>query len=97
MLFLNNQRIIKWALMIFSTKILFIERKWRGNREATIVTNVSVAVGNTIKELFNLRNVQTINNTVDTGLFNYEDSDNKTFRFIHVSTLTESQRMLEAF
>ncbi|HEV8508762.1 MAG TPA: glycosyltransferase [Chitinophagaceae bacterium] len=61
-------------------------------RQARAVTNVSVAMGNVIKELFNLRKVYTINNTVDTSLFNNERSDNKKFTFIHVSTLTESQK-----
>jgi len=76
----------------FDKNIIYRKEMTRVYREATAVTNVSVAVGNTIKELFNLRAVQTINNTVDTTLFNYEDSDYKTFRFIHVSTLTESQK-----
>jgi glycosyltransferase involved in cell wall biosynthesis len=61
-------------------------------RGATAVTNVSVAMGNIIKELFNLRHVYTINNTADTSLFNNERLDNKKFMFIHVSTLTESQK-----
>jgi glycosyltransferase involved in cell wall biosynthesis len=61
-------------------------------RQARAVTNVSVAMGNVIKELFNLRKVYTINNTVDTSLFNNERSDNRKFTFIHVSTLTESQK-----
>jgi len=61
-------------------------------RGATAVTNVSVALGNIIKGLFNLARVYTINNTVDTSLFNKERSDNKKFTFIHVSTLTESQK-----
>jgi glycosyltransferase involved in cell wall biosynthesis len=72
--------------------IIYRKEMTRVYREATAITNVSEAVGNTIKELFNLRKVQTINNTDDTSLFNYEDSDNKAFRFIHVSTLTESQK-----
>jgi glycosyltransferase involved in cell wall biosynthesis len=45
-----------------------------------------------IKNIFHLRHVYTINNTVDTSLFNYEVSDNRKFSFIHVSTLTESQK-----
>ncbi len=76
----------------FDKNFIYRKEMARVYREATAVTNVSAAVGNTIKELFNLSHVQTINNTVDTSLFNYEDSDNKTFRFIHVSTLTESQK-----
>ena len=76
----------------FDKNFIYRKEMARVYREATAVTNVSVAVGNTIKELFNLKHVHTINNTVDTSLFNYEDSDNKTFRFIHVSTLTESQK-----
>jgi glycosyltransferase involved in cell wall biosynthesis len=63
-------------------------------KKATAVTNVSSAMGNVLKGLFNLTNVYTINNTVDTSLFNYEASSNRKFRFIHVSTLTESQKNL---
>jgi hypothetical protein len=56
MLFLNNQRIIKWALMtdFFDKNFIYRKEMARVYREATAVTNVSVAVGNTIKELFNL-------------------------------------------
>jgi glycosyltransferase involved in cell wall biosynthesis len=61
-------------------------------KQATAVTNVSVTMGNIIKELFNLRHGYTINNTVDTSLFNIARPDNKKFTFIHVSTLTESQK-----
>ncbi len=61
-------------------------------RGATAVTNVSVAMGNIIKKLFHLGHVHTINNTADTSLFNNERLDNKKFTFIHVSTLTESQK-----
>jgi len=59
---------------------------------AVAVTNVSEAMGSIIKDIFNLSQVRTINNAVDTGLFNYEVSTPKKFRFIHVSTLTESQK-----
>jgi glycosyltransferase involved in cell wall biosynthesis len=61
-------------------------------RDARAVTNVSIAMGNMIKNIFHLRHVYTINNTVDTSLFIYELSDNRKFSFIHVSTLTESQK-----
>src|SRR4030095_13513464 len=37
-------------------------------RDATAVTNVSIAMGNIIKELFNLRHVHTISNTADISL-----------------------------
>ena len=61
-------------------------------REASAVTNVSLAMGNVIKELFKLRHVYTINNTADTDLFCPQHSDNEKFTFVHVSTLTESQK-----
>lgn len=77
----------------FFDKNFIYRREVRGVfREATAVTNVSLAVGRTLKEVFRLRHVYTINNTVDTSLFNYEVSNNKKFRFIHVSTLTERHK-----
>ncbi len=70
-------------------------------RRADAVTNVSVAIGNRMKELFGLGRVHTIRNTVDTGLFYFKAPVTSRFRFIHVSTLSPFQKniagMLGAF
>jgi len=76
----------------FDKNFIYRKEVTRVFREAAAVTNVSVTMGNIIKSLFNLRHVQIISNTADTSLFNYVSSGNKKFRFIHVSTLTESQK-----
>ena len=64
-------------------------------QKAAAVTNVSAAMGNIIKELFALKTVHIIHNTVDISLFNYQISDSGKFRFIHVSTLAESQKNIK--
>ncbi len=61
-------------------------------KEAKIVTNVSAAIGNRIKMLFDLKDIRVIRNTVDTNLFYYSDQKLSKFRFIHVSTLAEYQK-----
>jgi glycosyltransferase involved in cell wall biosynthesis len=76
----------------FDRNFIYRKEVMRVFRGATAVTNVSAAMGNIIKTLFNLGHIYIVNNTVDTSLFNYESSGNKKFRFIHVSTLTESQK-----
>jgi glycosyltransferase involved in cell wall biosynthesis len=64
-------------------------------RDAAAATNVSAAFGNIIKEIFGLKHVHTIPNTVDTSIFNYKPVNNSKFRFIHVSTLTEPQKNIK--
>lgn len=76
----------------FDKSFVYRKQVARVFKGARAVTNVSVTMGNIIKDLFDLSQVRIINNTVDTGLFNYEVSAPKKFRFIHVSTLTESQK-----
>jgi glycosyltransferase involved in cell wall biosynthesis len=56
-------------------------------RNADAVTNVSTAVGETLKVLFNLPAVRIIHNTVNTDFFNYKEIAFSKFRFIHVSGL----------
>lgn len=62
-------------------------------RSADIVTNVSAAVGDILKRLFDLKEVKTIHNTVDTSLFRYVGESFDKFRFIHVSTLTHQKNV----
>lgn len=64
-------------------------------KNAIAVTNVSSAVGETIKSTFNLDSVKTIRNTVDTNLFKSKPQINRLFRFIHVSTLNERQKNIQ--
>ena len=60
--------------MIFLLKVFFTGKMSnRYFREAIAVTNVSAAIGNKLKELFGLKNVRVIHNTVDTNFFFYTD------------------------
>jgi len=77
--FLSKSIIHKWV----------VKKIFRG---AVAITNVSEALGKKIAELFKLRNIRIIYNTVDTRLFNYKKTDDFRFRFIHVSTLHEHQK-----
>lgn len=63
-------------------------------QKAILVTNVSAAIGNVIKQLFRLKQVAVIHNTVDTAYFNYSDSKADVFTFIHVSTLTAQKNIM---
>lgn len=63
-------------------------------REAFIVTNVSYTVGQILKQLFNLKTVQTIYNVADPSIFfPGEKRDVGTYRFIHASTLTTQKNI----
>jgi glycosyltransferase involved in cell wall biosynthesis len=64
-------------------------------QEAAAVTNVSEAVGNTLKSLFGLNAVRVIPNTVNTTFFYYRHQPPLRFRFIHVSTLVSHQKNVE--
>ena len=61
--------------------------------KADAVTNVSAAVGNELKTLFDLPELKVIHNTVNTSLFNYQKRTAHKFRFIHVSTLTHQKNV----
>lgn len=63
-------------------------------QNAISVTNVSAAIGDVLRKLFRLQYVVTIHNTVNTNHFNYSDSKNPVFTFIHVSTLTEQKNVM---
>lgn len=61
-------------------------------RGAEAVTNVSQTVGELIRNMFGLREVQVIHNVVDTSVFRYEGRKrSSTFRFLHASTLSEQK------
>jgi glycosyltransferase involved in cell wall biosynthesis len=64
-------------------------------QEAAAVTNVSEAVGKTLKSLFSLNAVRVIPNTVNTAFFFYRRQAIQKFRFIHVSTLVSHQKNVE--
>jgi glycosyltransferase involved in cell wall biosynthesis len=64
-------------------------------KDAAMVTNVSMAVGNKLKDLFGLNEVRIVRNTVDTDVFFNTPVQAGTFRFIHVSTLSAHQKNLE--
>jgi len=61
--------------------------------KAEAVTNVSAAVGNELKTLFDLVDLRVIHNTVNISLFNYQRPAPHKFRFIHVSTLTHQKNV----
>jgi glycosyltransferase involved in cell wall biosynthesis len=76
----------------FFSRSIFHRRQVRSVfRTATVVTNVSATVGNTLQKIFGLAKVRTIHNTVNTSLFYYKPRVPGKFRFIHVSTLTEQK------
>jgi glycosyltransferase involved in cell wall biosynthesis len=62
-------------------------------RNADAVTNVSSAVGETLKVLFDLPAVRVIHNTVNTGFFYYRKMTSSKFRFIHVSGLNHQKNI----
>lgn len=59
--------------------------------DAAAVTNVSAAVGNILKQEFQLPDVRVIHNTVNTTFFFHKNSNPVPFRFIHVSTLSHQK------
>jgi glycosyltransferase involved in cell wall biosynthesis len=62
-------------------------------RNAVAVTNVSSAVGETLKVLFDLPAVRVIHNTVNTDFFYYKETAFSKFRFIHVSGLNHQKNV----
>ena len=64
-------------------------------QEAAAVTNVSEAVGETLKSLFGLHAIRVIPNTVNTTFFYYRQHTIPKFMFIHVSTLVSHQKNVE--
>ena len=60
---------------------------------ADYVTNVSAAVGEILKNLFNIKRFTVIHNTVDTTIFKYSPGKNNVFTYIHVSSLTDQKNI----
>ncbi|NNV57549.1 glycosyltransferase [Limnovirga soli] len=61
---------------------------------AALVTNVSATIGKKLASLFNLKEVITIHNLVDTAVFNYSGEDLHTpFRFLHVSSMSSQKNV----
>jgi glycosyltransferase involved in cell wall biosynthesis len=57
-------------------------------QHAALVTNVSLAIGKVLEQMFGLKNVRTIPNVVDTNYFHFKLKEpNKVFRWLHVSTM----------
>lgn len=57
-------------------------------KKAALVTNVSKAIGEVLKQMFNLKDVRIIPNVVDTKYFYFKPKEKKEiFRWMHVSTM----------
>ncbi len=57
-------------------------------QNALAVTNVSVAVANILKKVFNLQHIHIVRNAVDQSIFYVKEKKEVPFRFVHVSTMT---------
>jgi glycosyltransferase involved in cell wall biosynthesis len=62
-------------------------------RKATVVTNVSAAIGEELKKIAGLGQVEVIHNTVDTSHFNPASQAPAKFRIIHVSGLNDQKNI----
>jgi glycosyltransferase involved in cell wall biosynthesis len=71
--------------------------KWQVRKifsEAIKITNVSATIGTILKQLFSIKDLQVIYNTVDSSRFNYSGCHkNETFTYIHVSTLNDQKNI----
>lgn len=57
-------------------------------KSAVVVTNVSLYIGDVLKRIFNLKQIEVVRNVVDTNLFFYvQNNVPPPFTFLHVSTL----------
>ena len=61
--------------------------------EAAIVTNVSLAIGKLLKQLFPIKSFRVIHNVVDTRFFYPGSVRNNIFTYIHVSSLTDQKNI----
>lgn len=70
-------------------------------KKAALVTTVSAAIAKVLKQMFSLKDVRVISNVVDTKYFYFKPKENnKTFRWIHVSTmhpLKNVDKIIQAF
>ncbi len=63
-------------------------------KKAALVTNVSAAIGSVLKQMFGLNDVRIIPNVVDTNHFYFKPKQkNKTFRWLHVSSMHPSKNV----
>ncbi len=61
-------------------------------QSAAAVTNVSETIGKKLQDFFDIKDVKTIYNLVNTSLFFYQPkNETNKFRFIHVSSLTDQK------
>jgi glycosyltransferase involved in cell wall biosynthesis len=70
--------------------------RWQVKRifsEAAMVTNVSLAIGNVLKQLFSIKDFRVINNVVDTIYFQPAFLPKPIFTFIHVSSLSDQKNI----
>ncbi len=57
-------------------------------REAALVTNVSLAIADVLKQMFYINDVRPIPNVVDINYFNFKSKqENSVFRWLHASTM----------
>jgi glycosyltransferase involved in cell wall biosynthesis len=61
--------------------------------EAAIVTNVSLAIGNILKQLFPIKDFRVIHNVVDTTYFHPAFLPKPIFTYIHVSSLSDQKNI----
>ncbi len=62
--------------------------------KAIRVTNVSATVGQILKQLFSIKDLQVIYNTVDCARFNYSGCQkNEVFTYLHVSALNDQKNI----
>jgi glycosyltransferase involved in cell wall biosynthesis len=61
--------------------------------DAAVVTNVSLAIGKLLKELFALKNVEVIHNVVDTDIFKPIFLPKEIFTYVHVSSLNDQKNI----
>jgi glycosyltransferase involved in cell wall biosynthesis len=62
-------------------------------KNAIKVTNVSKSIGIIIANLFQLKEVVTIHNVVNTDYFSFSESKNDLFTYVHVSTLSDQKNI----
>jgi glycosyltransferase involved in cell wall biosynthesis len=62
-------------------------------QKASLVTNVSAAVGRILSDLFQLNQLKTIHNVVNTDYFYYSKKRSDVFTYIHVSVLNDQKNI----
>ena len=93
---------LKEARDSFATRSFFFRYNTaKVYKHAALVTNVSVAIGKVLQQLFSIKKLVIIPNVVDTTYFNHQQKEpNKMFRWLHVSSLIPLKNVegiIEAF